>query len=155
MIELKLYNANPKKRKTSDCVIRALSVASGKDYEVVFKELVEIAIKTGYMVNEKHCYEKWLENNGFMKMAQPRHSDGTKYLVGDVDKLLHFNEYKCVVSMANHVSCVVDNKLIDIWDCRRKSISNYYVKKLEPKDVTRVNGLESNAKPKRAKRILL
>ena len=154
MIELKVYNANPKKRKTTDCVIRALSVASGKDYETVFRELVDIAIKTGYMINEKHCYDKWLENNGFEKMPQPRHHDGTKYLVGDVDKLLHFNEYKCVVSMANHVSCVVDNKLIDIWDCRRKSISNYYVKKLEAKDRDRISHLEDNVKVK-ARRIEL
>ena len=127
MIELKIENVNPKNKKTSDCVIRALSKASNKSYEQVLRELVEITLKTGYMINDKKCYEKWLADNYFIKMPQPKKFDGTKYLVGEINELIKSDD-KVVISLAHHLTCVVDNQLIDLWDCRRKTIGNYYIK---------------------------
>ena len=128
MIKYVKENVNFKNKKTSDCVIRALSKASGKDYKVVAKELFDLYMKYGYMINDKHCYEKWLDENGFIKQSQPRKYDNTKYTIGEIDKLINPN-YKVVVSCANHLTCVVDYTLVDIWDCRNKCIGNYYVKR--------------------------
>lgn len=127
MIAFKNINNNFKNKKTSDCVIRALSGASGKDYKQVAQELFDIYMKTGYMMNDKHCYEKWLESNGFVKMKQPRKYDNSKYLVGEIDRLIRLNE-NAVISCANHLTCVYNDELVDIWDCRKKTIGNYYVK---------------------------
>ena len=127
MIALKKLNNNFKNKKTGDCVIRALSQASGKDYKVVAQELFELYMKYGYIINDKHTYEKWLEANGFVKYPQPRKSDNSKYLVGEIDKLIRLGE-NAVISCANHLTCVCDDELVDIWDCRKKCIGNYYVK---------------------------
>ena len=51
-----------------------------------------MVLKTGYMLNEKRCYEKLLDDYGFIKKAQPRKLDNTKYLVGEIDKLVEIKE---------------------------------------------------------------
>lgn len=126
MISYRKENVNFKNKKTSDCVIRALSKASGKEYKQVAQELFDLYMKHGYMINDKHTYEKWLENNGFVKHKQPRKRDNTKYLVGEINELIRLSE-NAVISCANHLTCVCNDELVDSWDCRRKTIGNYYV----------------------------
>ena len=128
MIEFCKVNINHKNKRTGDCVVRALAGASGKDYQVVAKELFELWMKTGYVFNDKHTYEKWLEQNGFVKMKQPKKWNNTKYLVSEIDELIS-SEDVVVISVANHLTYVEDDTVFDLWDCRRKSIGNYYIKK--------------------------
>ena len=130
MIKFELKNVNPKGRKTTDCVVRALTLATGKKYEEVFMELVDLSLKTGYFMNEKRLEEKFLENNGFVKVKQPRKWDNTKYQIGEVDKLIKSgNDTPVIIRCAHHLTCVIGDTLYDLWDCRRKCISNYYVKR--------------------------
>lgn len=137
MVGFEKRNVNPKNRKTSDCVIRAITAASGKKYETVYKDLIDISFKTGYMIDEKRVYEKLLENYGFVKHKQPRKWDGTKFTIGEIDELIDgvmvdgYDIGSVVISCANHLTAVIDGKVIDLWDCRRKCISNYYTKRKE------------------------
>lgn len=126
MVKFINYNANPKGKKTTDCVVRALTKATGKDYKEVYLELVDLSLQTGYFINEKRLEDKFLENNGFVKMKQPKKWDNTKYLAGEIDKLASGT---IIIRVAHHLTCVKDNVLYDIWDCRKKCISNYYIKK--------------------------
>lgn len=128
MLKFELRNVNPKNKKTSDCVIRAIVLASGKDYNVVLEDLYKVMKKTGYMMNEKRCYEKLLDSYGFIKIKQPKRNDNTKYLVNELDELIDSNQYDIVVSMANHLTCIKNNTIIDTWDCGRKTVSNYFVR---------------------------
>lgn len=131
MIKYVQKNVNPKGKKTADCVIRALTVATGKDYWEVFDELVVLAKKTGLMINEKRLYEKFLDQNGFFKYPQPRKLDNTKYQVGELDEVCKCSNRVIIVTMANHMTVVFKGELIDIWDCRGKTISNYFTKLIQ------------------------
>lgn len=53
MIGFELRNVNPKNKKTGDCVIRALTIATEQPYEVVRDELFELMKKTGYTMLSK------------------------------------------------------------------------------------------------------
>ena len=116
---------SPKGRKTNDCVVRALSFALKVPYEEVLKELFETQLKTGYCLLDKQCFERVLAAHGFVKMKQPRHTNGTKYLVREIDLL---TMKRCVVSMAHHLTAAEGGFIYDLWDCRNKTIGNYYVK---------------------------
>ena len=126
MINFKLVNVNFNGKKTCDCVVRALTNASGKDYKVVAQELFDIYMKYGYDMADKHTTEKWFEANGFVKYKQPRKYDNRKYLVGEIDELINEGD-RVVISCANHYTSVVDDVLTDLWDCRFKTIGNYWV----------------------------
>jgi hypothetical protein len=61
-------------------------------------------------------------------MKQPREYDGTKYLVGEVDRLIKSTD-TVIIRCAHHLTVVKNNTLYDLWDCRYKTIGNYYIKK--------------------------
>lgn len=128
MIEYLNFNANSKKKKTTDCVVRALTLATHKPYIEVLDELVCVSKKTGYHINDKKCYERYLSENGFIKFKQPKKKDGTKYTIGEIDKLI--DDRTAVISCAHHLTIVKYKKLYDTWDCRNKSVGNYWVKLL-------------------------
>ena len=126
-LPFKNMNVNPKGRNTSDCVVRALTLATGLPYEEVYKGLFEISLKTGYMLNEKRVEDKYLEANGFIKMKQPRKNDGSKYKINEIRLLSQASVI--VIRCAHHLTCVKDGVLIDTWNCGYKTINNYYVRK--------------------------
>ena len=126
-LPFKEHNANPKNKNTCDCVIRALTMATGDTYENVYKELFSISLKTGYMLNEKRVEDKYLEAHGFIKMKQPKKNDGTKYKINEIRLLTSASVI--VIRCANHLTCVKDGVLIDTWNCGNKTINNYYIKR--------------------------
>lgn len=128
MVKFELKNVNPKNKKTTDCVIRALTTATGKSYYDVYEELYRLSIKTGWFMNEARLENKFLEQNGFVKMKQPRKSNNTKYLIGELDKLVDKNDI-VIASCNKHLTVVKNYTLYDLWDCRYKTINSYYVKR--------------------------
>ena len=81
----KEYNANFKNKKTTDCVVRAISVALNKSWEDTFKELSAYTLKTGYMWNDNGAcgFKKFLKIKGYEKQKMPRRKDNTRYTVKD------------------------------------------------------------------------
>jgi|SRR5690606_29910674 len=128
MIGFEKRNVNPKNKKTGDCVIRALTIATEQPYEVVRDELFELMKKTGYSMDSKQNYERYLKQKGWIKHKQPRKSNGKKYKVAEIDKFIEQNE-RVVISIANHLTATENGKIIDLWDCRSYTILNYYTKK--------------------------
>ena len=59
------YNANPKGKRTDDCVVRAIAEAEGRSWEDVLRQLVEYSIRTGYMVTAVENYTLYFEENGW------------------------------------------------------------------------------------------
>ena len=127
MIKFEFKNENPKNKKTTDCVVRALTTATNKSYYEVLNELYQLTIKTGYFMNEKRLEDKFLENNNFVKMKQPKKVNGTKYQIGEIDKLIEKDDI-VIIRCAKHLTVVKGWVLYDIWDCRAKTINNYYIK---------------------------
>jgi hypothetical protein len=127
------YNANPKNRITGDCVIRALCTAMNEPYDIVYRELFEFSMKTKYMLNDKKCYEKWLESKGWVKKAQPRKSDNTKYTGKEFCKEIQeytFNYPSRIIAKigGHHIVSIIDGRVWDIWDSTNGCIGNYWVK---------------------------
>ncbi len=120
------YNANPKGKRTTDCVTRAVSAALGQSYEQTTRELLDMWSKTGYEMTDVKCFGKYLELKGWKKQNQPRKSDNTKYTGKDFAKI--FNGV-CVANIGgHHTVCIKNGKLLDIWDSTNGCIGNYWVK---------------------------
>jgi len=124
-------NVNPKNRKTGDCSTRALVSVLGISYDEALKLQYEESLKSYYDPTSKQVMEKVLAKFGYVKMKQPRHDDGTKYLVKELDRLLTAKELHngVLVTVANHHTAIKDSNIIDIWNCGYKCVGNYYIKK--------------------------
>ncbi len=123
-------NVNPKNRKTGDCSTRALVSTLGISYEECLKLQMEESLKCYYDPTSKQVMERVLEKFGYVKMSQPRKLDGTKYEVRELDEICSkaIREKGILVTVANHHTCIKNDSIIDIWNCGRKCVGNYYIK---------------------------
>ena len=128
------YNANPKDRRTGDCLIRALAVALGKSWDDVVDDLVAIAHKTKYTIGEQRNYEQYLKSNDYTIEKQPKHEDNTKLTGEELCRLLDYRHMtKPVLANigADHivVFAKIDGryKIHDIWNCQRYKIGKVYI----------------------------
>ena len=130
MLPYRECNVNPKGRKTGDCSTRALVGTLGVSYDEALRLQCEGALATKYGITDKQVMEYVLKKFGYVKMKQPRKLDNTKYTVGEMDKVLTREQVSegVLVTVASHHTCVVNGAVQDIWDCRGKSVGNYYVK---------------------------
>lgn len=122
----RFYNANPKNKVSAgDCVIRAIAFASGLGWNTVYTGLYRIGMKMKMMPNDKKVFEKYLDEICFVKMKQPKKSDGTKYTA---EQFARRNpNMLAILSVANHLTTIKDGKIVDTWDCGFKCVGNYWV----------------------------
>lgn len=130
MLRYVQINVNPKGRKTGDCSTRALVGTLNIDYAEALRLQAEVAIKTCYGITNKQVVEGVLKKFGYIKMPQPRKSDGTKYNVNELDSILTRKQLQegVLVTIANHHTCIKNGVIQDIWNCGLKKVGNYYVK---------------------------
>lgn len=112
------FNNNPLGNKSGDCVIRAVSHALGFCWNVVYIRLNEIGIKQARMITDNEVLIEFLKD---YEMTVPKIKKGEKR-----PKVKDFVEGNFILSIAKHLTCVKDNTLIDLWDCRNKSVYRYW-----------------------------
>lgn len=132
----KLFNANPKKRNTGDCVIRALSVALDKSYFDVLTDLQVLQQRNFYDIGDPKLYGKYLESLGWKKQKQPRQDNNRKYTGVMWCRFIKFwrnQKYNRMIAHigGNHIVAIIDGKIIDTWDSSGGCIGNYWVKECE------------------------
>ena len=130
MLDYIKFNVNPKGHKTGDCAVRAIVGTLNISYEEAIDRCAYWAKKRCYGITDKQTVELVLKEYGYVKMKQPRKIDGTKYTVGEMDKVLSRKQMMqgVLITVANHHTCITGGVVQDIWDCRGKAVGNYYVK---------------------------
>lgn len=121
------YNANPKGRKTGDCVIRAICTALNETWEDTYKGLLEVALDTGYAISCTENYGEYLKRKGYIKQKMPRKLNNRKYTVAEFADELAKPKVTYIINIANHTTMIRNKNLYDLWDCRRKSVLNYWI----------------------------
>ena len=139
----KFFNANPKDKRSGDCVLRAISTATGKTWDEVLDDLVAYAHKYKLMPNDPKCYGRYLEDLGFIKMPQPRKDDNTKYTGSEFCKrcsinythgetiVAHIGGHHTVAIMPTREGDGINDryKVLDIWNSTNGAVGNYWIKR--------------------------
>ncbi len=126
-MEFVKFNANPKGRKTGDCVVRAICTALNESWEETYKGMLDVALDTGYAISCRDNFEEYLKRKGYPKEKMPKKPSGKKYTVEEFCDVIAKNKYTYVISIANHVTVVRNHNIYDLWDCSRKSVLNYWI----------------------------
>ena len=121
------YNANPKNLKTGDCVIRALSKATGKSWDEVYTELCEIGYKKKRLPNDPKTYKKFLEDYDFILSPAKRNCDGKMLTVEEFTKISDSKRIY-VIHTRKHLTVVINNDIYDTWNTSREKAGKYYFK---------------------------
>lgn len=125
----KYVNPNPLKKETGDCVVRAISLLTDRDWDTIYKELFNIGFELKVMPNSDEAWKAYLIKNGF-KYYPLKAVKGKKRMT--VDKFTRTNEYndgKYLLRVANHIVTVVDGYSLDIWDCSSSCVYGYWCKR--------------------------
>ena len=110
-------NVNPNKQTRNDCVTRAISLASGIPYKTIRKKLFHTARLLDCCKLCNTCYSHLIEK---VLCGIPKNCDGMT--VGEFANLHPQGTY--LLRMYGHITCLIDNCIYDIFDCREHKITN-------------------------------
>lgn len=110
--------ANYFKGETGDCVCRAISIASGRDYKEIYNLLKGIGEnpRTG-VYTKKAKFKRLMESLGFswVSLATIGNNESHHLAVGELPK------GRLVCSCTKHDVAVVNGEVRDTWDSRYNS----------------------------------
>lgn len=123
-----LYNKNPKDRRTSDCVVRAIAKAEDTDWYTIYDDLCALGRKLGAMPNSDITYQEYLKSKGYEKVPIKVERGGTRPSVSELAATTKVGE-SIVIRVANHLTAAGNGNYYDVWDCGRKKVYLYWKKK--------------------------
>lgn len=114
------YNHNPNGYHIPDCVIRAISTATGLSYYDTIHKL-----KTNgniFQCDElcKCCYEKLLDYDFGLPHYKGNGESAATIAEDFPDNIL-------LLRMSGHLSCSMFGNIVDIWDCSDEIITDFWI----------------------------
>lgn len=107
------YNANPEKKRTEDCVTRAISLAMGIDWETAYIRQAIQGLQMHDKMDKNYVWGKLLTDSGFKRMAIPDTCPAC-YTIAD---FAHDNPQGIyIVGTGDHAVAVIDGDWIDTFD---------------------------------------
>lgn len=122
------FNINPKNKKTGDCAIRAVAVATGLGWDKVYQGLATSGFLCKTAMNDVEAINHFLLSQGF-KEGKVKVSKGSKRPTVDGFAKEHPNWY-AVLRTAGHITCCGRGNYVDIWDCGYQSVYKYWYKEI-------------------------
>lgn len=114
------YNINPMGKTESDCVCRAISLATNSDYGFIYYLLYTNAGEKECDMLVKGCYRQILEEHFDLK---PRRAYGKT--VGEIGR--RYRDNSVIIRIRGHLTCTVRGNVWDLWDCSDEIADEYWV----------------------------
>lgn len=107
------YNANPRQRHIDDCVVRALSILTGKSWNEVYDELSDLSNEEAFMFDSVEFVEDYLDDRYLRECHYSKTLD---------EFVKEFPYGKYAVTMNNHITAVIDGIIYDTFDPSKRII---------------------------------
>ena len=112
------YNANPLGLYEDDCVIRAISCATGRSWDNVYDELSDLAQAKGTLLDKKP-FVRWYLDTHFERINDLPNK------VYEVAKMFKNNIVIC--SSNSHICCIKFGRILDTFDSSNLSVENVWL----------------------------
>lgn len=122
------FNPNPNGRNVSDCTVRAISKATGKDWGEVYLALCIQGYLDGDLPNANACWGAYLRKLGYQRYIVPDTRPAC-YTVADFAAEHPAGTY--ILALSGHVVCVQDSVIWDSWDSSNEIVLYYWQKETE------------------------
>lgn len=114
------YNANPLGLYEDDCVIRSISCATNKSWDLVYDELSDIAQENGTLLDKKQFVRNYLDAH-FNRIHNP------PYRVYQVANKYKNNIVLC--TMRGHIVCIKYGIIYDTFDPSNRIVEDVWLVK--------------------------
>lgn len=115
------YNRNPDLKHEEDCVCRAISTATGLNYEAVDKLLELTAGEYGCDKLCVCCYHNLLEKILGYGRIICEYGETVK----DIAK--QFPRDKVIIRIEGHLTTAIKGTILDIWDCGHRKVDCFWI----------------------------
>ena len=112
------YNPNPHRRTVGDCTVRAISAATGEDWERIYCELCAEGFRAADMPDSNAVWGAVLRRHGFRRHPIPDTCPDC-YTVRDFCAEHPAGVF--VLALPSHVVTVVNGDWLDTWDSGNES----------------------------------
>ncbi len=120
------YNKNPRRNyKAGDCVIRAITIVTGKSWNEVYDDLCDEGQYFGDWGNSNGVWDAYLRRNGFRRYICP---NDCPYCYSIADFANEHKHGKYLAATGDHLVAVVNGDYIDAFDSGSLTPIWYYVK---------------------------
>lgn len=109
----KYYNANALNKYEDDCVIRAISCATGKSWDYVYDYLSDIAQYEGTLFDKRDFVINYLDRT-YKRLPAIYGS------VGRISAMFPHNTV--LITMRGHIVCSKNGVIYDTFDCRDREV---------------------------------
>lgn len=116
----KYTNVNPLNKYEDDCVIRAISCATGKSWDYVYDYLSDLAQYEGTLLDKRDFVIKYLDNT-FYRL------NGIYGTIGEVSGM--FPNSTLIISTPGHLTCSKQKIIYDSFDPRNKKVEYVWLVK--------------------------
>jgi len=116
----KFYNANALNKYEDDCVIRAISCATGKSWDYVYDYLSDIAQYEGTLLDKRDFVRNYLDRT-YKRLSKMY---GT---VGEISAM--FPNSILLITMPGHIVCSKNGIVYDTFDCRDRQVEDVWLVK--------------------------
>lgn len=117
------YNANPYRVHINDCVIRAITCATGKDYFDVMDGLIDVGDEYDWEIDELRTMNAYLISIGW------------EYCEIDCKPTVkQFSEQITdprILVVNGHATCTKNGNTYDTWNCNRYKVKHIYRKHID------------------------
>lgn len=120
-----LSNPNPKNKITGDCVIRAISIATGKSWDDVFVELMAKSFDMKDMPSTNQVWGAYLHDLGYKRTIIPNECPDC-YSVQDFTNDHPSGTY--ILATGTHAIAAKNGNHYDTWDSSGETVIYFWEK---------------------------
>lgn len=125
-----MTNPNPARNYTGDCVIRAISIAEGREWDDVFVDLMLKSFEMKDIPSSNRVWSSYLHDIGYSRYIIPDTCPDC-YTVEDFT--IDYPSGTFILATGTHVVAVISGNAYDTWNSLGE-VPIYYFKKGEMKD---------------------
>lgn len=117
---------NPRNNyRAGDCVIRAISAATGDTWEKIYTELSAEGYYVGEWGNSNGVWDSYLRRRGYKRYICP---NDCPYCYSVVDFAREHQKGTYILGTGRHAVTVIDGNYLDSWDSGAEIPIYYYTK---------------------------
>ena len=114
------FNENPLNKYEDDCVVRAISCATGNSWDYVYDYLSDIAQYEGTLFDKREFVRNYLDRT-YTRLY------GINGSVGEVSAM--FPDNVLLITMNGHIVCSKYGIVYDTFDCRKRKVEDVWLVK--------------------------